>query len=525
MKRCIAIGLDGYEPSIEAQLIARGELPFIASLRTRGARCLLDHGAAQRTGLAWEHVATGLAPADAQRWAAVSFDPLSYDAWQEGTSRTPFAAALEERVVVFDSPYLDLARAPRVRGVTGWGAHDPGVGPASRPWWLNAELRARFGSYPAEDWIYGTAWPSPERAREMGEQLARAVDVRRRAARWLLGDRLRDWDLALVVVSEPHSAIEGLWHGVDPAHPLHHLPSAKPAGDGIHAVYRAVDRLVAELAEAFEDATLVVFSMHGMGPNHSDAPSMALLPELLHRHAFGRPLMQQPASWDANPEQLPPLGQDCDWAREMSALFESATGPAIDRRLGPRLIRRLGRMLPRPRPRNRLHWMPATRYRPYWPRMRAFALPSFYDGRVRLNLIGREGLGCVPVADYEATLDEIEALLAECVDPRSGQGAVAYCERPAGERDPRTLSPSEADLVVVWRGSQALEHPHLGRVGPVPYRRTGGHTGTHGMAYLCGPAFEPGADLGIRSAFDIVPTLIELTGGARPARLSGASVV
>src|SRR5262245_19079847 len=249
--RVLAIGLDGYEESLERRLIGAGELPALARLRERSVRYLLDHGAAQRTGLAWEHVSTGLSPERARRWAAVHFDPATYDVWQEGTSLEPFAARLKSRTVVFDAPYFGLTQAPQAYGLVGWGAHDPGVPPTANPVDLLSEFNARFGEYPAKHWIYGHAWPSVSHTREMGEALAQAVALRTRAARWLLGERLPDWDFGIVVVSEPHSAIEGLWHGVDETHPLHRLPSAGPARDGLVAVYRAVDRLVGELTAAF----------------------------------------------------------------------------------------------------------------------------------------------------------------------------------------------------------------------------------------------------------------------------------
>ena len=74
-KRVIAIGLDGLELNLAERLMAAGEMPKLAALRDRSARFRLDHGPAQRTGLAWEHVASGLSPDAARRWAAVEFDP------------------------------------------------------------------------------------------------------------------------------------------------------------------------------------------------------------------------------------------------------------------------------------------------------------------------------------------------------------------------------------------------------------------------------------------------------------------
>jgi predicted AlkP superfamily phosphohydrolase/phosphomutase len=537
MRRVIAIGLDGYEESLERRFIEAGELPELARLRERSARYLLDHGPAQRSGLAWEHVSTGLSPERAGRWAAVHFDPETYSVWQEGTRLSPFAARLNSRTVVFDAPYFDLAQAPLARGVVGWGAHDPGIPNASRPGALLPEFEARFGKYPAEEWIYGIVWASEERAREMGEALARAVSRRAQAARWLLGERLPDWDLALVVVSEPHSAIEGLWHGVDPAHPLHKMPSAKPAREGLLAVYRGVDRLVGELAADFPDAALVVFSMGGMGANHSDTASMVLLPELMYRHAFGRPLLRPPDAW-ADPAAAPLLGEEQDWAAAVHASFPPETPPRARRSAArpilagiEKIVRRFGPQLgSHPEPaegsylRRSVGWIPATLYQPHWRSMPAFALPSFYDGRIRLNVSGRESGGLIPVSEYEARCDEIEALLGACRDPATGDKVVSRVERVGG-RDPLTLGPTESDMVVVWNGAfRALDHPTLGRVGPVPFRRPGGHTGPFGMAYVSNAGLEAG-DRGVRSSFDVVPTLIELLREPLPEGLSGASLL
>jgi hypothetical protein len=532
----LAIGLDGYEASLGDRLMSNGELPALAALRRRSARFVLDHGPAQRTGLAWEHVSSGLSPEAAGRWAAVCFDPRSYAVWQEGTSLTPFMGRLDVRTVVFDTPYFDLSKAPAVEGLVNWGAHDPGVPSGARPAGLLSEFESRFGAYPARDWIYGFAWPSPERCRAMGQALTQAAGVRADAARWLLGERLPEWDLAMVVVSEPHSAIEGLWHGVDETHPLHRLPSSGPAGDGLRAVYRAVDRLVGMLVEAFPEATTVVFSTGGMGPNRSDVASMVLLPELLYRHAFGRPLMQRHAPWTEAPAGIPLLGEDANWSRDVSALIpEDRSARVAARRAVSRFIpERVKRVLrgagsgPDPAAttpvRSSLGWMPATRYQRYWHAMRAFALPSFYDGRVRVNLAGRERNGRVSLSEYNAVCDEIEALVRDCLDPVTGEPVVECFERPGEGRDPRTLGATEADLVITWRGSLAIDHRVLGRVGPVPYRRPGGHTGPVGLAYCTGSGIAPG-DRGVRSSFDVVPTLIELVGATPPPGLSGTSLL
>ena len=174
--------------------------------------------------------------------------------------------------------------------------------------------------------------------------------------------------------------------------------------------------------------------------------------------------------------------------------------------------------------RSSLDWMPAARYQPIWPKMPAFALPSFYDGRIRINLQGRERKGIVPLEEYEFRCEEIRQILMECRDPFSGQCVVDHIEW-AGEQSALELAASRADINVSWKGSPlCLEHPEFGRVGPVPFRRTGGHTGLYGMAYLKSDNLRAG-DYGIRSSFDVVPTLFALLGERLPEKISGHSFV
>jgi len=541
--RVLAIGLDGLEITLAERLMAAGEMPALTNLGRRAARFRLDHGPAQRTGLAWEHVASGLSPEAGRRWAAVEFDPTTYLARQEGARFTPWWADLDLRVLVFDTPYVDLRRARNTRGVVAWGAHDPGTLAAGSPDGLLAEFESRFGRYPASRWTYGKPFPSSTHTQAMGEALSRALDVRTRAARWLATDRVPDWDLFIAVAGEVHGAIEGLWHGVDPGHPHHGHPSAAAAERALVDVHRALDRMVGELVSADRNAAVVAFNMGGMGQNQSDIPSMVLLPELLYRHAFGRSLLTVPSEWAAAPSRLPVLEEGKSW----SASGEAWVPPISVEEPDPPLsgaLRSLARRLPAPvkgalkgvraaaadwrshggrTARLDLHWQPALRYRLHWPRMPAFALPSFYDGRIRINLQGRERHGVIEPSRYEETCRGLETMLRECRNPRTGEPMVDFVER-ASTRDPLALTGSEADLIVVWRGvAAALEHPRLGQIGPVPLLRTGGHTGPHGMAYAVAPGLEPG-DRGVRSAFDVVPTIARLLGQQPPAHTSGTSL-
>jgi hypothetical protein len=531
--RVLAIFLDGYEHALGQRLMSAGEMPEMTRLAGSSAQFLLNYGAAQRTGLAGEHVSTGLSPEDARRWSAVHFDPQSYDVWQEGTRLKPFPAELDARTVVFDMPYFDLRAASTVNGIVGWGAHDPGVPLTARPVDLSSDMGRKFGPYPATPWIYGFAWPSARKSSEMGQYLARAVDVRAEAAHWLLSKRFPDWDLALVAVSESHSVIEPSWHGLDSTHPLHHLPGAPGARASVHAVYHAIDRLVGKLTSAFPDAATVVFAMGGMGANQSDLPSMLLLPELMYRRTFKASLFTQPREWPWSDKGGPILLSDADmWTKRIAEGFQPprqhlsrALATQMPKRVSALIRKASARARIRPHPeRISLNWMPAVAYQPFWHAMPVFALPSYYDGRIRVNLKGRESCGLVEPADYQQVLSEVAKTVRESRDPATGESVVDFVESMA-PHDPRELEETQADMVFVWKGTaSSFEHPTLGRIGPVPYRRTGGHTGASGMAYVHAQ-WLPAGERGMRSAFDVVPTLLDLLGCSRTASVSGASLL
>jgi predicted AlkP superfamily phosphohydrolase/phosphomutase len=519
-RRILLLGLDGFDVDLAERFTREGLLPNFARLQAQGAGFDLDHGQDKYSGLAWEHISSGVRPADGGRWSAVTFDKDTYCATQDHTVVRPFLADLAAKTVIFDSPYFDLSLAPNVCGITSWGAHDPGVTPASRPGGLHQAMSARFGEYPAPEWIYGFCWPSPQKAQAAGEALTQAVEVRSRAARWLLKERLPDWDLGVVVISECHSAIEPLWHGVDENHPLHALESAAPAAAGLRKVYAAIDRLIGDLHETFSDAMLVLVAMHGMGPNDGDVPSMALLPELLYRSAFGSPYMRQVEFPRALRDGTPILAEDMNW---VDVLIQAV--PHRKPHLHQRAMRRIVGMATgksRAATGTDLNWMPAARYSHFWPGMKAFALPSFYDGRVRLNVAGREEQGIVSVAEYASVCRQISDLVSECRNLLNGKRVASeiYCPK----QNPHEVGSSEADVYIVWEGAPlGLFHPRLGGIGPVPYLRTGGHTGKRGFLTVAGSDV-PNGQHGLVSSFDVVPTIIELLGQPALPGVSGKSL-
>jgi predicted AlkP superfamily phosphohydrolase/phosphomutase len=527
MQRVAVIGLDAAEVELVDEMIAAGSLPALARLRRSGAACRLTSEATWRSGRVWETLLTGRADFP----GAAVFDPATYECFQLGSRRqTPFyAQAPGLRVVALDVPYMSLwHNVPGAQVI--WGGHDAGYPRASRPAGLVREIDARFGVHPAFHNDFDCAWHHPRAIDTLADALLLGLRRRIDVIAWLLA-KFPDWNLFMTVLSEAHSAGEMFWHGMAKGHPLERHATANLARRRLCEVYRELDSSIERIERLLPpDTTLVVCSVHGMESNHYDVPSMVLLPELLYREATGKRLL--PAN-DLRPWRRrgcpPVLPADHEkWNDALRGQFGvsrlRAWWLAARRAVGLKRSRRRAveeLVVPiRPEceepperiaePRWKLDWQSTCWYRPYWANMRAFALPVFYDGRVRINLQGREQSGIVPQKEYHAACDAVELLLAECRNPRDGRPVLAEIERVRAA-DPLAPDGPDADLVITWNQNiDALEHPRLGSIGPIPFRRTGGHT-SRGFASVTGPGIAA-QDLGMREALDLTPTLLDLLG-------------
>ncbi len=535
-QRVLALCLDAFDAGLCERLVAETGMDGFANFRDASAVYDLQHGARGAdgySGLTWEQFCSGLKPETSGKWSVVSFDPNSYECWQSDAELPPFVAHTGAKVAVFDPPYFTLDKAPNACGIVGWGGHDTGVPRMANPSELLDELDARYAAAPPLGFVNSMVYPSADATRAMAESLAATVDRRTDIMGWLFGERLTDWDIAIGGISETHDGIELLYHGVDPGHRFADLPSTAPARKGLQDIYASVSRCIQNLRQQFPDVALIAFSMHGMGANDTDIATQLLLSELLYRMEFGRPYFRAPAEWRR--EAYPQLRFGDVWHDRVNAhMSATPLGNMPERAL--RKAKRVlfgeqdttvdGSFTPEGSGdvRSSMHWMPSGRYQQFWPQMRAFGVPTYFDGRVRINLKGRERDGLVARENYVEELERIEAVLLACTNTANGAPAVKRIER-ANEADPYAIPDTEADLKVFWSVDvMGLAHPEYGPIGPAPMRRVGGHSGGYGVMYAHGcDGLEPGRH-GLRSSYDVAPTILDLAGVVRPNQLDGRSV-
>ena len=502
-RRVVAIGLDATSPDVLSRWMDAGRLPNCAALRARGAFAIVDNVRYYRTETSWLTFLTGALPAETGEWGHVDYDAATYGVRERDAyafaSRPPFYARMPgRRVCVFDVPLAQPVDGVDGVQLLGWGTEVNQCLRVSRPPSLIDELITRHGDHPLFESAASADREHKGDPRVLSYRIPSSYDIdalRELSARLCVGARrrgemMRDllarfpWDLFVGVFSETHTSSHLLWHLSQP-HPLRERLVGARDGDPMLRVFEAVDDAIGRIVAALpSDADVVLFSIYGIGANVLDVPSMAVLPESLFRWSFaGRCAL---ASAGAGvPLDAERLDYRRHWKEEMWSLVVDSAKTQLE---SPFDQQRRG---------DPLAWQPANWYRPSWPRMKAFALPTYSEGLVRINVAGREAAGVVAPAAFRRTCDAVCDLLQGLVDARSGRPMVRDIVRT---RDAALAADSgpPADLIVLWQEqspTDVVDSMHVGRIGPLPYFRSGGHS-SQGFVLARGAPFEPGSRLG-----------------------------
>jgi len=221
-----------------------------------------------------------------------------------------------------------------------------------------------------------------------------------------------------------------------------------------------------------------------------------------HRDLYGRRVDVNPVRRRLRPWLPIELSQ---WWEERS---DPGQGPAYPGRFGS------------------LFHQPAMWYSPHWPNMKCFALPSISHGYIRINVRGREANGVVQPADYDLCCEEISNHLRALRDARTGRPVVEKVVRTRASAMDCGPNFPDPDLIAFYESEPAdvVDSPCFGRIGPVPYARTGGHV-NRGFAMLKGPQFERGSTLPQGHVRDLAPTMLALLGSALPQYLEGSPLM
>ena len=542
--KVIAIGLDAAPPELIFEWMSRGELPHLKRLRDQGALASLKNIEYYKAETPWTTFLTGCLPEKTGYWAPIKLHEGTYSVEKfeayDFSQYSPFYALGERyRVAAFDLPQSTLSENVNGVQVLGWGAHSPQTPSHSMPSELLGQLEDKHGVHPALHKDHGSWWDESYINR-LSNSLKTGIERRISIFHDLFHQE--PWDLFLTIFGETHSAGHDLWYLSQKTHPLYsHRSNGMPQGDPMLDVFKAVDTALGEmLAEAPDNTNVVVFSGHGSGDNTTDVTSMLFLPEFLYRFSF--PGKRMLASGNDS-SVVPPIitsSKDQNWSADIwKRRFYNSPVERFARKVIPQKFHRYLDPIFNNDKKVQLasskelreqgipyYWQPTMWFKPFWTQMQAFALPSFSEGYIRINLEGREPNGIVPLESYDAVCTQITEELHKLVDPRTGKLVVDSVIRTRSSGNDTNPNLPDADLVVKWSDMaiDVVDHPSFGRIGPVPYRRTGSHR-ARGFMIVKGPGIEAGTTLQEGHCVDLAPTILDLMGARIPEYFDGKSLI
>lgn len=496
----LLIGLDAADPVLVDRWIGDGSLPHLGALEKSGVHGRLETSARYLAGSPWPTFYTGRPPDhhgiyhDFQwRHEQMGFARPS----PEWLAATPFWRTLRDgvRVVAYDVPMTLGCEPFGGREVSGWASHDVLGPPSSHPAPLIDEIRSRFGTWPLQPEAFGRS-PVEELLALRDELLAntrRSTEV----ALWLLE---RPWDLGIVVFGALHRGGHRLWDATSVEGEI--APHRRAEFDGaLRELYVACDEAVGRLVASAPDATVIVFSVHGMMENTS---RVDLLDDMLARVLRG-------------PEAAAPRRSAVRRIGEALPLkWRRAATRAVPARLRDRMV---------------TQWVTGG---VDWSRTEAMALRADLHGYVRVNLEGREPRGIVAPRDFDALCDRISEGLRSFRDAATGEPIVEQVVRTRELYDGGQRAERLPDLVVRWPETSATPHASVTseRFGTIeratPGRIPNGRSGNHrpeGMFIARGPGIAPGRRIAEPAdILDLAPTVLRELGATASAPLDGEPV-
>ena len=503
----LMIGIDAAEISLLQQWMDEDVLPNLRSLREKGAFGRLTSTAQWLVGSPWPSFYTGTLPSEHGMYHYLIWRPDRMAHERPSPDWMPLEpfwrriAAAGRRVVAVDVP---LAYAPQPYPgieISGWATHEILEPPASHPPELMDWVYRRFGKPPFDN----------EEAHLLPAM--RLIEVRDQCVNTtrLVGElgvvlmKEKPWDLYMICFAATHRGGHQLWDrtsmkGEASAEQMRALRNA------LKDVYIACDNAISQLIQhAGGETTILVYSLHGMGPNASRAD---VLREMLSRVLSDVADTRRPAT------RHRPLDR-------LRAFVPIRLRSWIKNRLPISVQDRLT-----------LFWRTGGID---WGNTRAFAAFCDLDGYVRINLRGREAAGIVePGEEYERLCAQICEALGTFVDEDTGAPIVDGIARSDQLYPTGRMRKHLPDLMIRWSASPAAAHrrivsPRYGAIDwPTPGHHPQGRSGNHwpdGFLIAAGPRVPAGATLDRAHILDLAPTVYELLGLLPPAEMQGSSLL
>jgi len=499
--RVLMIALDAAEPSLVEKWMDEGLLPNLRRLRDQGSSGRLSTSADWLAGSPWPTFYTGTTPAEHGIYHILQWQPDRMTFGRpspEWLPLRPFWRDLGQngrRVIALDLPMTYPPEPISGVEISGWATHDLLSPAASYPEEILSWVRRQLGPSPMREEVGGLQ--RPKGLLHLRDELIRATTLVADLAENLM--RREAWDLFVMGFGATHRGGHKLWSltGVEGSV---HPEERRALSHALRDIYVACDAAVGKLVEASSASNVLVFSLHGMGPN-TDRSN--LVPAMLSRILDERTESPTapPAGLLRRMRKLVPL----EWRSRVKGLLP----PALQDRLT-------------------LFWRKDNMQ---WDRMPALGLIADLQGYVRINLRQREAAGIVPPGkEYERLCDRIAQGLLTFVDADTGKTVVDRVLRIDELYSEGTRRDHLPDLIVRWTDTPAADHralvsPLYGTIDwPTPGQNPDGRSGNHrpqGFFIAAGEDIRPASVVDGGHIVDLAPTALALLGVPQPSNMRG----
>ncbi|WP_068111361.1 alkaline phosphatase family protein [Tropicimonas marinistellae] len=496
--KIVLVALDAADMGILQRCVDQGQAPVIGRLLAEGALGNLDSLGRWLPGSVWPSFFTSSPPSDTGfhhylQWSPQTMTMRRPDPRQPGE---PFWRRIADeggRVIAIDMPF---ASAPSTGiELTGWATLDSLEPPRSHPSSLLTDITARHGGSPRVAEMH--ALQSMDALRKLRDEQVEIAGMLAEISEHLL--QRETVDLFAITFPGLHRGGHWLWDETGLLTP----PTAAEQREleaALPAVYAATDQALGRVLDAAQPDEVILFSLHGMGPNTS---RVEVLDAMLDRV----------------------LGEE---SQNVSPL---STMQRIRHALPPRLRHRVKDSLPTSL-QDRLTGFWRTGGRD-WQKTPALTQVADLTGYIRLNRKGRENQGMLTAAQADEITQRIVEGLASFADADTGEPVVRQTARVEDVVPPGPNRDRLPDLMVDWNDTPAARHraivsPRFGTIDwPTPGCHPSGRSGNHragGFYLVSGSGTTPGsAPSG--NIVDLAPTILARLGAAVPDEMRGRALL
>ena len=385
-RRVLAVGVEVGNFDLIRNWIDAGYLPTLAALAEQGTLAPMSTVTEISSGSIWPSFYTGTNPLrNGQFFTHMQLQAGTYKInkkYADDVPIEPFWAPLGRsghRVFSYDIAQTRPIDNFNGVNVCAWGSEYPAWPRSSWPKPLINELVTKYGEHPLVNQYRLSI--KPETEEEYAAFYSKLTTGLERKGNICLDILNRErWDLSVIVFPEVHWAMHLLWQTYDPEHPAHDPKIKLPFENIFLDLYQKIDEWVRRFQELSPDASVIVFSGSGLGPNYA---GWHLLPEVLEK--IGMAANGSGKSSTRNAALLP------------MRRWGSYKIRKVEDTLSVNVIESLKKVVPA------AIWDKATRRLLYagsrWDESKAFCLPNDYSGAIRVNLQGREPNGLVAPGD------------------------------------------------------------------------------------------------------------------------------